>query len=167
MRLWNTTIDGHIDAVEYFQNLHSGEHGVQFVNLIENPNGRHCHWKYVVPLSAYLTHLEQNEMDMPFAFVRQEHLESDMDTLEYPTMGYKVEPGESFERVPTNESEFAGHIRTGFNVKPTDVKWEAGDGQTDMDFYRENPECAEIVRLYYSGDFERFGYSLSPEDIAK
>jgi len=171
LRLWNTTLPSPISAKDFIENLHTGEHGVSWVNIIDVPNGVRHPWKYVVPLHYYTDQLALHGKAVNH-FIRQEHLEEDMEAAGYPTMGYDYD--HTIINPPTDEKSIvqfmknqpvAGEIEIGFRVKQPGQKWEAGDGTPDKDFYFANPHCADIIATYYRKDFETFGYSFNIEDI--
>lgn len=146
LRLWNTTLEEPLDAAMFIGNLHTQEfQRVQFVNKIENPNDVDHPWKYVIPLTNYMTVLRQCKRKVNY-FVRQEHLEDDLAKVGYPIHGNEI--------VEMPDS-------------PVKNKWEPGDGQLDIDFYANNPFCVDVVRAYYKDDFEILGYSMDPEKLMR
>ena len=136
LRLWNTTLETPIDSEEYIHNLHSGKHGIKFVNKIDNPNTVNEPWKYPVPLSNYIKRLDTHGLSVDH-FVRQECLLEDMDFIGYPIIDDT-------------------HMNT---------SWEPGDGLTDKEFYLHHPYCWEIAAAYYGNDFEQFGYSQDVNNL--
>lgn len=152
LRLWNTTLQEPIDSKTFIENLHSGSHGVQWVNIIDNPNSIYHPWKYVVPMSEYLRVLKEHNQSPDF-YIRQEFLEEDMEAAGYPTMGYDYanEP-------PPDMGEVKGNLQ--FRAQPKGTVWEPSDGMSDFEFYEENPHCADIIATYYADDFKNFGYEL-------
>lgn len=166
LRLWNATMLHQVDPVEYFNNLHTGIHGCKWVDVVEEPNDLEHHWKYPVPLCRY-PHIIENEMEVKGqvieAYVRQEHMEEDLERVGYPIRNYEYQGG-TFFRLPESEREVQNFVGSRY-LKETAKHWEPGDGQTDLEFYRENPYCAEVVSVYYEQDFEMFGYSKDIEKI--
>lgn len=152
LRLWNTTLREPISAVDYIENLHFANRSKpKFVTIIEDPPNEP--WRYPVPLSIYLKELRAFNKSVDY-YVRQEHLEADLKAVGYDPRGY-VYKSEPVEGVKLESDVRPLSIR----VKEPGSVWESGDGQTDLEFYSENPMCAEIVALYYSDDFDNFGYS--------
>lgn len=164
LRLWNTTLKEPISALDYITNLHTAEfQRPQFVTIIENPNGRDFPWKYPAPLFAYANELSQKKRKVD-AYIRQEHLEDDLEDAGYPIKDY-VFTDEGYKRIPESEADYAYEIRIGFGPREKDQMWEASDGQSDLEFYQENPFCADVIMTYYKDDFMRFGYSFNIEDL--
>ncbi len=156
LRLWNTTLSPTVSSQAYIENLHTLEWSlIKIVTKIENPNGLNHLWKYPMPLNRYRAILKDYGKEIDF-LVRNEHYEEDMTAADYPTLDYKY---------TAKEFKPANGVKIGFHVQEENTKWEASDGQSDLEFYQDNPYCAEIVRTYYADDFKWFGYSLDPADM--
>ena len=165
LRLWNTTLEEPISSYDYIMNLHTREfQAPQFVAVIEDPNGLKHPWKYPIPLTAYKNSLKSANRKVDF-YIRQEHLEQDLEDAGYPVQDYVFIDNQRYKQIPVEDSDKPNEIRIGFVSRDTDQIWEQGDGQSDLDFYQENPICAEIVALYYAQDFQEFEYSFEIEDL--
>ena len=150
-----------ISFEDYIRNLHTQEYAKPKFVLIVDEHDRRKEWWYPIPMTNYL--LEADKMNIKIdAFIRQECLAADLERVGYPVKDFEYK---QIKYIQPPDKDFDTYLRAQIRSKRFG-DWEPNwDSTPDLDVYRENPDLAEIIRLYYRPDFENFGYSFDVEDL--